>query len=156
MSRTKAVFDEIAACLKVFSPHAILLDTYHKDKLGGSGETFNWELAMEAKERFGLPLILAGGLTPENVGEAVRTVRPYAVDVSSGVEAEPGRKDHAKVKAFIQAVREADRGLSNCDLQKQMITIIWSRQRGSNHHSPSINRPNYSSENGITLPDRPD
>jgi phosphoribosylanthranilate isomerase len=88
---------------------ALLLDTYHKAKLGGSGETFNWELAVEAKCRFGLPLILAGGLTPENVGEAVRTVRPYAVDVSSGVEASPGRKDHAKVKAFIQAVREADR-----------------------------------------------
>ena len=91
---------------------ALLLDTYHKDKLGGSGETFNWELAIEAKQRFGLPLMLAGGLTPENVGEAVRTVRPYSVDVSSGVEAEPGRKDHAKVKAFIQAVREADRQLS--------------------------------------------
>lgn len=86
--------------------NAMLLDTYHKDKLGGSGETFNWELAIEAKVRFNLPLILAGGLTPDNVAEAIRTVRPYAVDVSSGIEAEPGRKDHAKMKAFLQAVHE--------------------------------------------------
>jgi phosphoribosylanthranilate isomerase len=90
-------------------PHALLLDTYHKDMLGGSGETFNWDLAVEAKERFGKPIILAGGLTPDNVGDAIAKVRPYAVDVSSGVEAEPGRKDHAKLKAFIRAVREADR-----------------------------------------------
>ena len=87
---------------------AIFLDAYHKDKLGGSGEVFNWELAVEAKRRFDIPMILAGGLTPENVGEAVKRVRPYAVDISSGVEAEPGRKDHAKLKAFIYAVRNAD------------------------------------------------
>lgn len=87
---------------------ALLLDTYHKDKLGGVGETFNWQIAVEAKRRFELPIILAGGLTPENVGEAVRTVRPYAVDVSSGVEASPRRKNHAKIKAFIDAVRQAD------------------------------------------------
>lgn len=87
---------------------ALLLDTYHKDKLGGAGETFNWDLAVEAKRRFGLPIILAGGLTPENVGEAIRKVRPYAVDVSSGVEARPGKKDHAKVKAFMEAVHVAD------------------------------------------------
>src|SRR6185437_7027858 len=88
--------------------HALLLDAYHPGKLGGSGETFNWELAVEAKRRFGKPIILAGGLTPDNVEEAIATVRPYAVDVSSGVEAEPGRKDHAKLKAFLQAVRRAD------------------------------------------------
>lgn len=89
---------------------ALLLDTYHKDKLGGSGETFNWELAVEAKRRFPLPLILAGGLTPDNVAEAVRSVRPYAVDVSSGVElaGQPGRKDHEKIRRFIEAVRDAD------------------------------------------------
>lgn len=101
--------DAAAIVIGQFRPHALLLDTYHKDKLGGSGETFNWELAIEAKQRFGLPIILAGGLTAENVGEAVRTVRPYAVDVSSGVEASPGRKDHAKIKAFIEAVRAEER-----------------------------------------------
>jgi len=96
-----------------YSPvSAVVLDTYHKDKLGGSGETFNWELAVEAKRRFNKPIILAGGLTPENVGDAVAKVRPYAVDVSSGVEAEPGRKDHVKLKAFIDAVRDADRRLA--------------------------------------------
>lgn len=93
--------------------NSLLLDTYHKDKLGGSGETFNWDLAVEAKERFGKPIILAGGLTPDNVGDAIAKVRPYAVDVSSGVEAEPGRKDHARLKAFIRAVREADRLLDS-------------------------------------------
>jgi phosphoribosylanthranilate isomerase len=87
---------------------ALLLDTYHQDKLGGSGETFNWELAVEAKRRFDMPIILAGGLTPENVADAIAKVRPYAVDVSSSVEAEPGRKDHAKLKAFLEAVRKAD------------------------------------------------
>ena len=90
---------------------AFLLDTYHKDKLGGSGETFNWDLAVEAKRLTDKPIILAGGLTPENVAEAVAYVRPYAVDVSSGVEAEPGRKDHDKLRRFIRAVREAERKL---------------------------------------------
>lgn len=106
--RDESSLREIATTLEGPRPDAILLDTYHKDKLGGSGETFNWELAVEAKQRFGLPIILAGGLTPENVGEAIQTVRPYAVDVSSGVEAAPGRKDHAKIKAFVEAVRRVD------------------------------------------------
>jgi phosphoribosylanthranilate isomerase len=87
---------------------AILLDTYHHDKLGGSGETFDWALAREAKSLTDKPIILAGGLTPENVQDALEAVRPYAVDVSSGVETTPGVKDHAKVKAFIQAVHEWD------------------------------------------------
>ena len=100
--------DAIAAFLTLHRPHAILLDAYHKDRLGGSGETFNWDLALEAKARFAIPLILAGGLTPDNVGDAIAAVRPYAVDVSSGVEAEPGRKDHARLRAFIRAVRKAN------------------------------------------------
>ena len=81
-----------------------MLDAYAPDKLGGTGETFNWDLALEARG-WGRPIFLAGGLTPENVAEAVRRVRPYGVDVSSGVEAAPGRKDHAKVRAFIQAAK---------------------------------------------------
>lgn len=107
--RDESSLDEIATALKRAQPHALLLDAYHPDKLGGSGETFKWELACEAKARFQMPILLAGGLTPENVAEAVAAVRPYAVDVSSGVEAEPGRKDHAKLRAFIRAVQEADR-----------------------------------------------
>jgi phosphoribosylanthranilate isomerase len=87
---------------------AILLDTYVEGVQGGTGASFRWELA-EVARRFGPPVILAGGLTPANVGEAIRQACPYAVDVSSGVEAAPGRKDAAKFRAFIAAVRAADR-----------------------------------------------
>ena len=75
---------------------------------------FNWDLAAAAK-KLGRPIILAGGLTPDNVADAVRQVRPYGLDVSSGVEAEPGRKDHAKMLAFISAARaaEAEGGLES-------------------------------------------
>ena len=90
---------------------AWLLDAYSPGKPGGTGETFNWDLAREA-QAWGRPIFLAGGLTPENVAEAVRAVRPFAVDVSSGVEAEPGRKDPAKVRAFVHAVRAADAMIS--------------------------------------------
>lgn len=85
----------------------LLLDAYSPNALGGTGHTFNWDLAKQVK-RLGLPVILAGGLTPDNVADAVAAVRPYMVDVSSGVEAEPGRKDHDKLRRFIRAVRKAD------------------------------------------------
>jgi phosphoribosylanthranilate isomerase len=88
---------------------ALLLDTYESELPGGTGKTFDWNLAREAK-RYG-PIILAGGLTPENVGRAIREVRPYAVDVASGVESGPGIKDFAKLRAFFAAVEEADRNL---------------------------------------------
>lgn len=74
----------------------------------GSGEALDWAAVARATERVVKPLILAGGLTPANVAEAVRTVRPYAVDVSSGVERERGVKDLAKIEAFCDAVRRAD------------------------------------------------
>jgi len=89
---------------------AVLLDAYHKDKLGGSGEMFDWSLAVRAKALTARPVMLAGGLTPDNVTAALDAVRPYAVDVSSGVESAPGVKDHAKVRAFIRAVRAWDLG----------------------------------------------
>jgi phosphoribosylanthranilate isomerase len=85
---------------------AYLLDAYSPDARGGTGEKFNWDLAIEA-QKFGKPIFLAGGLTPENVADAVRKVKPFGVDVSSGVESAPGKKDHARVRAFIQAVRAA-------------------------------------------------
>ena len=97
---------EIAAYSELVG--AILLDTYHKAMLGGSGETFDWSLAAQAKTLTDKPLILAGGLTPENVQDALEAVRPFGVDVSSGVETSPGVKDHAKIKAFVRAVREWD------------------------------------------------
>jgi len=87
-----------------FKTDAWLLDAYSADKLGGTGQRLNWDFAIEAR-KWGRPIFLAGGLTPENVAEAVRHVQPYAVDVSSGVEASPGKKDHDKVKAFIDAAR---------------------------------------------------
>ncbi len=77
-----------------------LLDAWSPDAHGGTGKTFNWEIAATARE-YG-PIILAGGLTPENVGAAVARVRPYGVDVSSGVEATPGRKEQEKVQEFIR------------------------------------------------------
>jgi len=83
---------------------AWLLDTFVPDKIGGTGKPFNWELAVQARE-MGRPIFLAGGLTPENVSEAVRQVRPYAVDVSSGVEAVAGKKDHEKVSRFVEEAR---------------------------------------------------
>lgn len=86
---------------------AILLDTASAHARGGTGEAFDWELAQDVAER--LPVMLAGGLTPGNVGEAVGQVQPWAVDVSSGVE-QDGRKDVTKVQAFVTAVKEADRG----------------------------------------------
>ncbi|HOX58814.1 MAG TPA: phosphoribosylanthranilate isomerase [Candidatus Paceibacterota bacterium] len=90
-----------------FHTDAWLLDAYTPGKPGGTGETFNWDLALQARE-WGRPIFLAGGLTPENVAQAVQRAQPYAVDVSSGVESAPGRKDHAKVKAFIQAAKAAE------------------------------------------------
>lgn len=87
---------------------AVHLDAYHEKALGGAGITFDWSLAVAAKAHLqGKPLILAGGLIPENVAEAVRLVRPYALDVSSGVEASPGKKDPAKLRDFIAAARQA-------------------------------------------------
>lgn len=75
---------------------------------GGEGTAFDWAALAAAKDRCSVPMIVAGGLTPESVGDAVRTVRPFAVDVSSGVEASPGKKDHDAVRALCAAVRAAD------------------------------------------------
>lgn len=80
----------------------LLLDSYSPSAPGGTGETFCWDRIPAVRR---LPLILAGGLTPDNVAAAVRQVRPYAVDVSSGVESSPGRKDFARIDAFVRATR---------------------------------------------------
>ena len=79
----------------------ILLDAYHPDKAGGTGESFNWAQVPIGSAK---PLVLAGGLTPENVAQAIAATRPFAVDVSSGIEASPGKKDNARMKAFMKQV----------------------------------------------------
>lgn len=83
----------------------LLFDTASASGFGGTGETFDWSM-MPALER---PYLLAGGLNPDNVGEAIRTLHPFSVDVSSGVEVEAGRKDAERMKAFFAAVSAADR-----------------------------------------------
>jgi phosphoribosylanthranilate isomerase len=95
---------EVLGFMAKFETDAWLLDAAVPGQLGGSGERFDWELAVQAKA-LGRPIVLAGGLTPENVGEAVERVRPYAVDVSSGVESAPGVKDAAKMRAFVAAAK---------------------------------------------------
>jgi phosphoribosylanthranilate isomerase len=85
--------------------HMILLDTGDSEKYGGTGQTFEWNLARPVAENF--PIIIAGGLTPENVGQAIKIIKPWGVDVSTGVETE-GIKDMKKIVAFINAVRKAD------------------------------------------------
>lgn len=94
---------EDLAVLSSYRVKAILLDAYVEGVVGGTGTTFDWGLAVEAKA-WG-PVILAGGLTPDNVVEAISRVQPYGVDVSSGVESAPGVKDPAKVRAFIENVK---------------------------------------------------
>ncbi|HXN01139.1 MAG TPA: phosphoribosylanthranilate isomerase [Candidatus Dormibacteraeota bacterium] len=84
-----------------------LLDTWAPDRIGGTGRAWAWLQAKAVARQY--PVVVSGGLTPENVDGAVHALHPWAVDVCSGVEAGPGRKDHAKLRAFVAAVREADR-----------------------------------------------
>jgi phosphoribosylanthranilate isomerase len=86
-----------------FDGFAFLFDSYREGEFGGTGRSFAWEI-LRAR-RFGKPVIVAGGLTADNVFAAIRTVDPYAVDVTSGVESQPGKKDRAMVRDFIAAAR---------------------------------------------------
>jgi phosphoribosylanthranilate isomerase len=96
---------------------AFLLDAARAGQYGGTGQTTDWIFAKRATE--GRNIILAGGLTPENVGTAIRAVRPYAVDVASGVEAKPGRKDRCKMREFIEEVRRAEKDLEESGEKSQ-------------------------------------
>lgn len=91
----------------LYKTDAVLLDAYVKDAWGGTGQTFDWSFARRTREVVA-KLYLAGGLTPENVAEAVRAVRPFAVDVCSGVETSPGRKSFRLMRSFVEAVRETE------------------------------------------------
>jgi phosphoribosylanthranilate isomerase len=83
---------------------AILLDTYQKGKAGGTGRTFDWSLAVKAKE-IGIPIILSGGLGPENIQEAITTIKPYALDINSGIEKQPGKKDPVLMKRLMEKIK---------------------------------------------------
>lgn len=85
---------------------AFLLDTWHSKVDGGTGETFDWDLVAQLQPPG--PIVLAGGLNPDNVADSIRMVRPFAVDLNSGLESEPGRKDHEAIARAVTAVRGAD------------------------------------------------
>lgn len=114
MPRTIKVFrvrDE--SCLESIRSYrgkvrAVLLDAYSQDKWGGTGKTFDWWLAVMSKET-GIPVILAGGLTPANIEEAISEVNPYAVDINSGIEARPGEKDHRLMRELMEKIRRTDK-----------------------------------------------
>jgi phosphoribosylanthranilate isomerase len=91
--------------------HAFLVDSSNSSQLGGTGKIFDWQNSrskIEVIARLGR-VVVAGGLTPENVAQSMRILKPWGVDVSSGVETRPGKKDPGKIKAFVAAVREADK-----------------------------------------------
>ncbi len=102
--RVKAGDDIAASCKAYAGASGILLDTYVEGVPGGTGEAFDWSLVPKDLSK---PIILAGGLSATNVAQAIAQVHPYAVDVSGGVEQSKGIKDHAKIRAFIQAVRNS-------------------------------------------------
>ncbi|TXS95686.1 phosphoribosylanthranilate isomerase [Parahaliea maris] len=97
--------DPVQACLAYSEASAILLDSWQEGVPGGTGKTFDWSTARGV---FSRPVVLAGGLNADNVGKGIALLKPAAVDVSGGVESAPGRKDPARVKAFIAAVHAAD------------------------------------------------
>jgi phosphoribosylanthranilate isomerase len=100
---TTALLDQYLPVASTTPPY-FLLDAYHPNLYGGTGHVTDWTTAADLARH--LALMLAGSLTPANVAEAITAVQPWAVDVSSGLEAEKGRKDHDKIRAFMAAVRE--------------------------------------------------
>lgn len=101
--KDRATFLALAEFQGRANVRGVLIDAFSDQAYGGTGQTTDWTLAEEAARS--IPIILAGGLSPANVAGAIRMVRPYGVDVSSGVEESPGKKDHHKLKAFIEAAR---------------------------------------------------
>ena len=102
----RAQHEGVVEEIRASGERTFLLDSWSTRMAGGTGRTFDWAIARRAADVG--QLILAGGLTPENVGDAVREVRPFGVDVSTGVEEAPGLKDPEKIRAFVAAVRAAD------------------------------------------------
>jgi phosphoribosylanthranilate isomerase len=105
--RDKSDLEAVHRDLEEGNYGAILMDAHVAGEYGGTGQTAPWQLLADFDFDTDIPLILAGGLTPENVAEAIRIVRPYGVDVASGVESSPGIKDAEKMRRFVAAVRSA-------------------------------------------------
>ncbi len=108
--RVRQASDVVALCLRFPSALAVLLDSYKPGVPGGTGETFDWSLVPATPPT---PIILAGGLDPDNVNHAIDVVRPYAVDVSGGVEAAKGIKEHGKITKFVNEVYRVDQNNRN-------------------------------------------
>jgi len=104
--------EDILETIPEYEVDAYLLDSYSPSRYGGTGKTFDWDIARRIKKS-GVPVILSGGLDPDNVKEAIERVRPYAVDVGSGVEAEEGKKDTEKLEDFVRKVRQTDESFTN-------------------------------------------
>jgi len=103
--RVRPGLDVVEECQRFSKARGVLLDSWQADVPGGTGKTFDWRLATQA---LCVPVVLAGGLTHDNVGDGMRALHPAAVDVSGGVEVSPGLKDAKKIRQFIAAVRAAD------------------------------------------------
>lgn len=103
--RVRPELDIAQECARYAQASAWLFDTYDETLYGGSGKAFDWQLLPQHNRR---PIILAGGLTPDNVGQAIRSIAPYAVDVSGGIEAAKGIKDHDKMRKFIAEVKRCE------------------------------------------------
>ncbi|MFY9487784.1 MAG: phosphoribosylanthranilate isomerase [Solirubrobacterales bacterium] len=123
-----------------------LLDTYKAGVPGGTGEVFDWSFLSQRTDR--VPLILSGGLNPENVGSGIATVTPYAIDLSSGVETEPGVKDHDRMRELFDAVHAADE-LQPTDEEAPVEALT-----GLEEQVLTIGRDGIGSENAITLRDQ--
>ena len=104
------------ALLPKYEVKAYLLDSYHDELKGGTGHSFDWSIAKRARE-YGM-IILSGGLNPDNIRQAITTVQPDAVDVSSGVESTPGKKDQAKLQDFIQAAKQVQLEGANLEITR--------------------------------------
>ena len=108
-----------------YETDAWLLDAYSPNQAGGTGQTFNWDLATQA-QRWGRPIFLAGGLTPDNVADAVNRVRPFGVDVSSGVEASPGRKGSRQSQGVHRSRQgRGGKGLTGVHFGNLKVTVVF-------------------------------
>jgi indole-3-glycerol phosphate synthase len=122
------------------SVDAILLDAHVEGKMGGTGKTFDWELAVRAKE-FGKRIVLAGGLDPSNVAEAIQKVNPYAVDVSSGVEESKGKKSYEKMKSFIDIAKIPSVLLRIIECKKVEVKELYQSGRAHEYRRIASNKP---------------